>query len=83
MNDFLKEIKQGSEWISNNIYMTYNALCLIKLSHLLHNELRISNECRFNTEFIEGVEKKYIMRASGEHNIILFNEFNKFSNEPA
>ena len=23
------------------------------------------------------------MRASGERNIILFNEFNKFSNEPA
>ena len=22
------------------------------------------------------------MRASGEHNIILFNKFNKFSNEP-
>ena len=26
---------------------------------------------------------KVIMRASGEHNIILFNKFNKFSYEPA
>ena len=25
--------------------------------------------------------KKYIMRASGEHYIILLNDFNKFSNE--
>ena len=40
------------------------------------------NECRLNTEFIEQIEIKYIMRASGELNIILFNEF-KFSNEPA
>ena len=29
------------------------------------------------------LKKKYIMRASGEHNINLFNEFNKLSNEPA
>ena len=63
----------------------------------------ISNEWRFNTEFIEPVEYKYIMRASiepvelkytvrasgkytvrasGTH-IILFNENNKFRNEPA
>ena len=27
-------------------------------------------------------ESKYIMRAGSEHNIILFNEVNKFSNEP-
>ena len=26
---------------------------------------------------------KIYMQASGEHNIILFKEFNKFSNEPA
>ena len=29
------------------------------------------------------LNKKYSMRAFGEHNVILFNEFNKFSNEPA
>ena len=28
------------------------------------------------------LNKKYIMRASGEH-IILWNQFNNFSNEPA
>ena len=39
--------------------------------------------CRYNTEFIEQVEYKYIMRSSGEHNIIVFKKFNKFSNEPA
>ena len=32
-----------------------------------------------NTEFIEQAEWKYIIRTSREHNIILFNKFNKFS----
>ena len=36
-----------------------------------------------SNEFNEQVEQKYIMRDSGMHYIILFNEFNKFSNKPA
>ena len=32
----------------------------------------MSNVCRYNAEFIERV---------GEHNIILFNKYTKFSNE--
>ena len=49
----------------------------------LWKKYRISHECKFNSEFIERVEWKYIMRASGEYNIILFNVFNKFSIEQA
>jgi hypothetical protein len=42
-----------------------------------------SNEWWFNTEFIARVELIYVMQASGEQKIILFNKFNKFSNEPS
>ena len=38
---------------------------------------------RFNTECTERVKYMYSMRTSGEQIIILFNEFNTFSNEPA
>ena len=34
----------------------------------------IKNECGFNTKFIELIEQKNIMRASWDHNVILFNK---------
>ena len=55
----------------------------VGLIHNLLNKLNESilceplSECRFNTQFIEQAKWKYIMRASGEDNIILFNWFNK------
>jgi hypothetical protein len=41
----------------------------------------ILNGYRLNTKFIERVEYNHFMWASGEHNIVLFNEFKKFNLE--
>jgi hypothetical protein len=42
----------------------------------------ILNGYRKNTKFIKRVEYNLLMWASGEYNIVLFNEFNKFNIEP-
>ena len=60
----------------NRVCSCANFMVLLMFSGIYKNPI-------YNTELNEQVEQKYIMRTSGEHYIILFNEFNKFSNKPA